>query len=206
MKINISIDGVLRNTIQKLEYTYSNELVDSEIIPQQKIEIDEYDNETIIEPEITDFEYKITEPIFNDNILNSFAFNSKEEYENFIYLEYPLEIFGHASISYPTAFIDLNTFILNHKDDEITLIGLDELGKAKPATLFFLSKNGCLVNNIKFIKSADIEKEWRKCDMWITDNFSVIKAKTNKKKKAVLFSTEYNSNHTNYKNKISKIC
>lgn len=206
MKINISIDGVLRNTIQKLEYIYSNELVDSETIPQQIIEIDEYDNETIIEPEITDFEYKITEPIFNDNILNSFAFNSKEEYENFLYLEYQLEIFGHANISYPNAFNDLNSFILNHKDDEITLIGLDELGKAKPATLFFLAKNGCLVNNIKFIKSTGIKKEWRKCDMWITDNFSIIESKTNKRKKAILFSTEYNNNHNNYKNKINKIC
>jgi hypothetical protein len=206
MKINISIDGVLRNTIQKLEYIYSNELVDSETIPQQIIEIDEYDNEKIIETEVNNIEYQISKPIFNDNILNSFVFNSKEEYENFVYLEYPLEIFGHANISYQNAFNDLNSFILNHKEDEITLIGLDELGKAKPATLFFLAKNGCLVNNIKFIKSTDIEKEWRKCDMWITDNFSIIESKTNKRKKAILFSTEYNSNHNNYKNKTNKIC
>lgn len=32
-------------------------------------------------------------------------------------------------------------------------------------------------NNIRFIKSSDIETEWEKCDMWVTDNKKIIDLK-----------------------------
>ncbi len=180
MEIYISIDGVLRNLIQKFNYHYTDAFLQSE-----------FENET-------DFEYNIVFPIQNDNLLNSYKFQSMEEFEFFTYIEYPIEIFGHAGVSYPTSISDLNKIIFDNPQHNITVVGVDEVGKAKPATLFFLSKNGFLGNNIKFIKSVDIEKEWEKCDMWVTDNKKIIDLKP-EGKSAIKFQTTYNEFFTNEK-------
>jgi hypothetical protein len=121
-----------------------------------------------------------------------------DEFEFFTYIEYPIEIFGHAGISYPTSISDLNKIIFDNPNYNITVVGVDEVGKAKPATLFFLSKNGFLGNNIKFIKSTDIEKEWEKCDMWVTDSKKIIDSKP-EEKTVIKFNTQYNEFFTNEK-------
>lgn len=180
MEIYISIDGVLRNFIQKFNYHYKDAFLQSE-----------FENET-------DFEYDIVYPIQNDNLLNSYKFQSMEEFEFFTYIEYPIEIFGHAGVSYPTSISDLNKIIFDNPQHNITVIGVDEVGKSKPATLFFLSKNGFLGNNIKFIKFLDVEKEWNKCDMWITDNKKIIDFKP-EGKSVIKFQTAYNEYFTNEK-------
>lgn len=177
MEIFISIDGVLRNTIQKLNYHYIDAYIDSEL-------------------EENSFEYGITEPIENNNLLASYKFQSKDEFEYFLFIEYPIEIFGHAGLSYSTTFTDLNNIIFYNKEHNITLIGLDELGKAKPATLFFLSKNGFLGSNIKFSTSDKIDDLWKQCDMWITDNINVINA-CPEDKTVYKFNTTYNQHFTN---------
>jgi len=180
MEIYISIDGVLRNLIQKFNYHYNDAYLQSE-----------YENES-------NFEYNIVYPIQNDNLLNSYKFQSVDEFEFFTYIEYPIEIFGHAGISYPTSISDLNKIIFDNPNYNITVVGVDEVGKAKPATLFFLSKNGFLGNNIKFIKSTDIEKEWEKCDMWVTDSKKIIDSKP-EEKTVIKFNTQYNEFFTNEK-------
>jgi hypothetical protein len=123
--------------------------------------------------------------------LKYYKFQSKDEYNNFCYIDYALELFGHSRLSYQNVMLDLNEIIYGNKHINFTLIGIDEFGKAKPSTLFFLSKNGFLGNNIKFIDSQDIEKEWKKCDIWITDN-KVIIDKCPKNKMAIKFNTPYN--------------
>jgi hypothetical protein len=189
MEIYISIDGVLRNTIQKLDYHYNEAFFNSDVI--------------IEEEEKNDFEYGITEPIQNDNLLNSYKFQSKEEFENFIFIEYPIEIFGHAGLSYSTTFTDLHKLLFDNPDHNFTLVGLDELGKAKPASLFFLSKNGFLGNNIKFIRSIDIKDNWNNCDMWITDSKNILDM-CPENKIAIKFNTTYNQYFT-YNKEISKL-
>ena len=191
MEVYISINGVLRNLIQKFEYHYENNFLESEIT----VEEDE-------EP----FDYKVTTPIRNDNILNYFAFQSKEELSNFAFVDYPLEIFGHAGISYMSVMSDLNTLIYENPNINFTVIGLDEFGKAKSSTLFFLSKYSYLGNNIKFITSEKILKEWKKCDLWVTDNKEIID-RCPKNKRAVKFVTEYNDFFTHkYELKNLKEC
>ena len=66
MEIFISIDGVIRNTIQKFDFHYKDSYLDSE-------------SEDV-------FEYDITEPIQNDNLLNSYKFQSQEEFEYFLFV------------------------------------------------------------------------------------------------------------------------
>jgi hypothetical protein len=191
MEVYISINGVLRNLIQKFEYHYNNNFLDAEI------EVDE---------NVTPFDYRINYPIQNDNLLNSFNFQSKEEFNNFLFVDFPLEIFGHATLSYPGVMMDLNKIIYENKDINFTVIGIDEFGKAKSSTLFFLSRFTYLGNNIRFIKSEDISKEWKKCDLWITDNYDII-WKCPKNKKVVKFITDYNQffTHNNEINNLSKI-
>jgi len=185
MEIYISIDGVLRNTIQKFDYHYKDAYLNSE-----------FENET-------NFEYKINEPIENNNLANSYAFQSIEEYEFFLFVEYPIEIFGHAGLSYSTTFTELNKLIYDNQKYNFTLVGLNEMGKAKPATLFFLSKNGFLGNNIKFIKTIDIIDTWNKCDYWVTDSKDVIDLKPIGKN-VIKFNTDYNKLFTSEK-EISKL-
>jgi hypothetical protein len=185
MEIFISIDGVLRNTIQKFDYHYNDAYLSGEL------------------PEENKFEYGVTEPIQNDNLLDSYKFQSQEEFEFFLFIEYPIEIFGHAGLSYSTTFTDLHKIMYENKEHNFTLVGLDELGKAKPATLFFLSKNGFLGNNIKFIKSDEINDTWNKCDVWITDNKKIIDL-CPEDKTTIKFNTTYNQYFT-YKKEISKL-
>lgn len=191
MEIFISIDGVLRNFIQKFRYHYNDAYLESE-------------------NEDESFEYGIIEPIHNDNLLDSFKFQSKEQFDYFLYIEYPLEIFGHAGLSQEHSISTLNKIMIENKEHNFTLIGLDEFGKAKPATLFFLSKNGFMGDNIKFIKSENISDLWNQCDVWITDNKKIIDLCPNEKM-VVKYNTIYNEHFTNSKeisklNEIEELC
>jgi hypothetical protein len=195
MEIYISIDGVLRNLIQKFDYHYKDYFLEREE-ENSPVLIDINGNEIKEIKEKIKFEYGIDGKIQNDNLLDYFKFQSMEEFENFLYIEYPIEIFGHAGISYSTAITDLNNVINKNKEHNFTIIGVDEFGKAKPSTLFFLSRNGCLCDNIKFIKSKDLEKIWENCDFWVTDSEKIIKS-CPKDKKTIKFKTIYNEYFTN---------
>ena len=187
MEIYLSIDGVIRNTIQKFDYHYNEAYLADDVTFEE-------DN---------NFEYGVVEPIQNDNLFNSHKFQSKEEFENFLFIEYPIEIFGHAGLSYSTTFTDLHKLIYENPQHNFTLIGLDELGKTKPATLFFLSKNGFLGNNIKFSKTSNLDELWNQCDIWVTDNKSVLDSTPNNKI-GVKFQTTYNQYFT-YGKEITKL-
>lgn len=180
MEIFISIDGVLRNTIQKIDYHYNDAYLSSEFVNE------------------TNFEYSVIEPINNNDLLSSYRFQSKDEFDYFLYIEYPIEIYGHAGLSYPTSISDLNKLMYENNEHNFTIVGLDELGKSKPATLFFLSKNGFLGNNIKFLKSDEIDKFWEMCDMWITDSQKIID-KCPVQKTSIKFNTKYNKFFTHNK-------
>jgi hypothetical protein len=183
MEIFVSIDGVLRNTIQKFDYHYKDYYLNSDVESTE---------------DTSNFDYSVNDSVHNDNLLDYYKFQSKEEFENFLFIEFPIEIFGHAGISYSTVISDLNRLIYDNKEHTITIVGLDELGKSKPATLFFLSKNGFMGNNIKFIKREDINDIWNKCDCWITDSEKIIN-ECPKDKIVIKFNTSYNQYFTNQK-------
>ena len=182
MEIFISIDGVLRNTIGKFDYHYKDYYLDSE--PEEKTE------------EENQFEYGVIEPVKNNFLLESYKFQSKEEFDNFTFIDYAVEIFGHAGPSYQNVFLDLNNLIYQNKEHKFTLVGLDQLGKSKPSTLFFLSKNGFMGNNIKFTMGSEINNLWKQCDLWVTDSEAVINSKQ-KGKRVIKFNTDYNQHFTN---------
>jgi hypothetical protein len=184
MNIYISIDGVLRNFINRFHYHYEQAYIDVE------------ENED-------NFEYKVIEPLSNLNISDHFIFQSKEQQEYFQYIEYPMELYGHSPVSYNGLNNDVNKLVYENKDHTITLVGLDELGKSRAATFFFLSRNGIMVNNVKFILSSDLEKEWENVDVWISDSKKILETKP-ENKKFILFQTSYNE-HIDHENKINKL-
>lgn len=188
MEIFVSIDGVLRNTLQKFDYHYKDYFLNTE-------------------PDVQEiFEYGINGLATIENIMETYKFQSMDEYLKFLYLDFPIEIFGHAGLSYNHASTDFNTLVYENKDINFTLIGLNEKGKAKPSTLFFLSRNGVICDTIKFSSPENINELWSKCDLWITDDKRVIDG-CPEDKTAIKFNTFYNKHFTNTLeiNKLSEI-
>lgn len=188
MEVFVSIDGVLRNTLQKFDYHYKDYFLNT----------DSESEET--------FDYGVTEPVLNDNVLSSYKFQSYDEFVKFLYFDFPIEIFGHAGLSYNQASTELNTLIFENPNVKFTLIGLMEKGKAKPSSLFFLSRNGVICDNITFSNEENINELWKKCDLWVSDDKRVIES-CPKNKTVVKFKTPYNNHFTNQLeiNKLSEI-
>ena len=183
MRFGIEINGGLRNTLGKIEQTY------------QKFYIDKTEG---IEDEGS-FEYKITTPINSLELKNHFAFQSDEEVYSFLYEEFPMEIFGHAQSSEYTTFNDLNDIYINFRDYFDFLIVSDEIGRSKPASLFFLSKFGCQLEKVKFYSNITINSMWDELDILLTSNPSLL-LDYPEGKILIKYETEYNkdipSTHT----------
>jgi len=177
MKIGIEVNGVLRNTLGKIEQTYQKFMID-------KTEGIEYED---------NFKYEITYPIEDLEIKKHFTFRDDDEMYSFLYEEFPMEVFGHAQSSEYTTFNDLNEIYINLRDKHELLIVSDEISKSKPATLFFLSKFGCLVEKIKFYSNITIDSMWNEVDVLLTSNPSLL-LDYPEGKTVIKFETEYNKN------------
>ena len=154
MRIGIEINGVLRDTLGKIEQTYQKFLIDK----TDGIEDDE------------SFEYKMTYPINSLTLNEHFSFPDDDELYSFLYEEFAMEIFGHAQSSEYNTFIDLNEIYISLRDNHDLLIVSDEIGKSKPASLFFLSKFGCQLEKVKFYSNSTINSMWDELDILLTSN------------------------------------
>jgi hypothetical protein len=72
-----------------------------------------------------------------------------------MYEDFVMQIFGHAGSSETFTFNDLNNLYLDHRDSCDVIIISDEIGRSKPATLFFLSKFGSLVESVIFYSNVN---------------------------------------------------
>jgi hypothetical protein len=104
-----------------------------------------------------------------------------------------MQIFGHAGSSETFTFNDLNEIYLKYRDNNELLIVSDEMVKSKPASLFFLSKFGCLLEKIKFYSNSTINSMWDEVDILLTANPNLLLDKP-KDKIVVKYSTNYNKN------------
>jgi len=150
MRIGVSINEVLRDFLSQLTYTYDKYMGAS----------------NIKEGDIKSF-----------NLLEYFQFKDIDELNKFIYLEAPLEIFGHADQMSDGIMIHFNNFLSDIKDDgehQIELVS-KEADKSIPSTFFFLSKTGCKADKIRFVNNAI--KEWDGVDILITANPDALKNK-----------------------------
>ena len=60
-----------------------------------------------------------------------------------------------------------------------------------------------MIDNIKFIKTDQIEREWNNVDLWISDSQKILTNKPNNKE-FILFRTNYNE-HFTYEKIIHKL-
>jgi hypothetical protein len=67
----------------------------------------------------------------------------------------------------------------------------DEIGKSKPASLFFISKFGCLVESVKFYSESTINSLWDSVDILLTANPKLL-LNHPKNKIVIKFNTIYN--------------
>lgn len=170
-KISISLNEVLRDYVSQLAYTY-----------------DKYMGESgVTEHDITNF-----------NLIEFFKFDDINKFNTFLYLEAPLEIFGHADQMSDGLMNHFNTFLMDIKDDEEHEIELvsREVDKSIPSTYFFLSKTGCRADKVRFVK--DYASEWDGADILITANPQALESKPYGKI-SVKVKTTYNVNtHSDY--------
>jgi hypothetical protein len=197
MKIGIELNGVLRDTLKKIQEVYQKWNIDNPFL-----EVDE-----------NGFKYEVLSDLNSLNISNHLKFKDENELYNFLYKEYTMEIFGHAGSSEMSGMMDLNDFYMDFRDEHEIWIISDEIGKSKPASLFFISKFGCLVENIKFYSQSTINSMWNSIDILLTANPTLLLNHPNDKiiiKYETIYNYDVQSTHTiktikELKNKIKEI-
>lgn len=175
MRIGIELNGVLRDTIGKISQVYQKHLIDThqDFFSGKTYKLDLSGNtEESIETE--QFKYEILSEVTTTDLMNHFKFQNSEELYDFLYKEHTMEIFGHAGSVEVSSMFDLNEFYLDMRDYHDILIVSDEIGKSKPASLFFISKFGCLVETIKFYSESTINSMWDSIDVLLTANPKLI--------------------------------
>ena len=178
MKIAIEINGVLRDTTKKIEQVY------------EKFYIENILNEK------REFQYEKISDITSLKIQNHLKFQDDDELYDFLYTEHCMEIFGHAPSTEYNSFIDLNEFYVDHRDNHDIILISDEIGRSKPATLFFLSKFGCQIEKIIFYNQITLNSVWNEIDLLLTANPDLLLNHPNGKK-IIKYNTNYNTEITN---------
>jgi len=191
-RIGIEINGVLRDTIGKFTQLYEKHMIDEKDDESKTYELDLSGNtEEITTKE--EFKYEILSDVTSLNLLNHFKFNNENELYEFMYEDFAMQIFGHAGSTETFTFNDLNDLYIKYRDNNELLIVSDEMGKSKPASLFFLSKFGCLLEKVKFYSKSKINSMWDEIDVLLTSNPILILEKPNDKI-VVKYNTVYNKN------------
>ena len=102
-----------------------------------------------------------------------------------------MEIFGHASSTEYTGMNDLNDFYFDFRDKHEIILVSDEIGKSKPATLFYLSKFSCMIETIKFYSQQTKDSLWGSIDVLLTANPNLLLDIPNGKI-VIKYDTNYN--------------
>ena len=137
-----------------------------------------------------------------ENVLEKYIkFDSKRERNEFIYIDYPYEIFGCAKAMDKNLPRDVTAWMeemTNREDEEFRVIyySLGEEALTIQSSYFFLSKLGTRVREVIFPKTIDELKD--KCDVIISsDEKSLTWAKENDKLPVTILSNGNNEADVN---------
>jgi len=175
MRIAVELNGVLRDTLKKIQQEYEKWYLDNPF---------KEDEEKL--------EYEVLSDLTTLDIANHLKFKDKNELYDFLYKEHTMEIFGHAGSVESSGMMDFNEFYLDMRDNHDILIVSDEIGKSKPASLFFISKFGCLVETVKFYSESTINSLWDSVDILLTANPNLL-LNHPENVKVIKFNTTYNT-------------
>ena len=132
-----------------------------------------------------------------EDILKKYIdFGGQSKFKEFMYIDYPYEIFGCAKVVDKDLASELTKWmynLTNYEDDEIRVVyySLDEEAISIQSTFFFLSRIGTRVREVIFPSSMDELKG--KFDAMITANSEVIN-KFNNFTRIVKINREWNEN------------
>jgi hypothetical protein len=191
MKIGISINGTLRDFFGRIETTHTKYFNPED---GQEVQVKDYDlekwlwfpKEEVVRKEMEfNPNFNVKEFLADENSENQLVEVVDDEItvEDFVYDKCCLEIFGYANESIDGAVQSINELELHlkmiGKEHEI-IITSREAGRSVPATLFFLSKTGCMIQDIKFtMGTTDC---WQFVDVMITDHPEILNSKPEGKK------------------------
>jgi hypothetical protein len=175
MIIAVELNGVLRDTLKKIQQEYEKWYLDNPF---------KEDEEKL--------EYEVLSDLTTLDIANHLKFKDKNELYDFLYKEHTMEIFGHAGSVETSSMMDFNEFYLDMRDSHEIIIVSDEIGKSKPASLFFISKFGCLVESVKFYSESTINSLWDSIDVLLTANPTLLLNHPDEKK-VIKYETSYNN-------------
>ena len=169
LTIGVEINHVIRNVNRQLLKYYQKEFDPS-------LDIDELDDRV-------------------DVIEKYMKFKSKKEKNNFIYIDYPYEIFGCAGTSENKLAVKITNWLTNisnieEEDIRIVFYSLNEEAITIQSTFFFLSKIGTRVRKVFFPRN--VKEVWDECDVVITANNQMFEEEIPEGKKIVLINREFN--------------
>jgi hypothetical protein len=176
MRIGIELNGVLRDTLKKIQQEYEKWYLENPFKEDEEKS-----------------EYEVMSDLTTLEITKHLKFKDDDELYNFLYREHTMEIFGHAGSVETSSMMDFNEFYLDMRDSHEIIIVSDEIGKSKPASLFFISKFGCLVESVKFYSEATINSLWDSIDVLLTANPTLLLNHPDEKK-VIKYETSYNNN------------
>lgn len=175
MRIGIELNGVLRDTLKKIQEVYQKWYIDN----------------PYLEESTDDFIYEVFSDVTTLNIREHLKFKDEDELYSFLYKEYPMEIFGHAGSVEMNSMNELNNIYLDLRDKHDFIIVSDEIGKSKPASLFFISKFGSLLESVKFYSESTLNSMWDSVDVLLTANPNLL-LNYPSEKKIIKYITSYN--------------
>lgn len=126
-----------------------------------------------------------------------FPFKSEEAYKEFIYIDYPYELFGacetvHKRLSHRmTDWLQNDLTNMDVDAPDVIIVSPYEYALTIQSTYFFLSKTGSRVRECFF--PDDSFKIWEKCDVLITANPKLLENKPTGKI-TIKINTSYNRN------------
>lgn len=176
IKVAIELNDVVRNINKQILKYYQKDIDPS-------LDIDEIDDK--------------------DDPFKYVKFDSNKDKNEFIYIDYPYELFGCAKTMNKDIQPDMTYWLANltnYEDDEVKVIfySLNEESLTIQSTYFFLSKIGTRVREVLFPRNIDELAE--RCDVVITANKTVID-ELKDSKYTVLINNKTNEE---YKEKVNK--
>ena len=183
MKIGININGVLRDYFGKIEKTHTKYFNPED---GQEVVIKDYDldkwlwfpkDDTVKKEMEFNPEFNVKDFMADENSDVKLVEVEEEEItvEDFIYDKCCLEIFGYADESIDGAVQSINDLSLQTTGKHSMIITSREAGRGVSATLFFLSKTGCMIQDIKFTLGTN--DCWEFVDCMITDHPEILNSK-----------------------------
>ena len=127
------------------------------------------------------------------NVIDSLPFDEKKGKYNFLYIDYPYEVFGCAKAMHKNLPVMLNNFLVHltdigESDENVSFFSLKENALTIQSSYFFLSKIGSRIRNVVYpINGATL---WDKFDIIITTNENIVKHKPNGKKVVLIKKTD----------------